>query len=214
MYTKANIHELLEPQDVNLRLGGSILQHKITKHAIYVKSHERMNMYPPKYSIQGFDINTQTPIDRLYAWDLILRSPPTGFINVHNQTKLVLRRPVKKFKIGLTEANTTIVDILTRYKENFHAVLSYPALSQMIENQYPTANEALERLQKDQDHQSIACAKNLCFSKGKLDLITLLHYTEVIGWIPPGEKKVYLGKQYNHHSYHKYLQKCGVNTYA
>ena len=213
MHTEQNIRELLEPQDVNLRLGGSVLQHSITKHALYVKPNERGYGRPP-YSISGFDINTQTPIIQLYAWDLILKSPPTGFINVHNHCKLVSRRPVKKFKIGLTEANTTIMHIQSHYKEGFHGALSYPALSLMIENEYPTANEALDWLQKDPDNQSIAFTRNLCFSKGKLDLITLLHYTEVIGWIPPSEKKVYLGKQYNNHSYHKYLRKCGVNTYA
>lgn len=209
MFTKNNIHELLDGgKDVSLRLGNSVLRHKKTKHAIYVQAKEG-------YLINAFDIKTQTEIqDKTYAWDLELCSPPTGFLNISNECKMVARTPVRKFKIGLTNENSYLISIHNGYKENFTHTLSLPALSAMFENEYPTYENALKDLMEDRQKRSIAFTRNLCFHKGDLNLITLQHYCQVVGWIPPDETKVYLGKQYNNKSYQKYLHLHGVDTNA
>jgi hypothetical protein len=205
-----------------MKLADSILQHKTTKESLWC-------LFQGTERLATFSIRRQKHLKLTHYNDLLLTSPPGGYINYKQQALLVQRIPYRKYKIGLAQQNTAIQPLLPRGDKpsttrerprayipplSFQHLVMLKETDNMIQNKYPTFSNAFDLCTESKKPMSVAFHRNWALQKDDLGLIQLFHFLETVGWFTPKSNKAYLGQTRDNKLYRDFLKTLGIDTYA
>lgn len=192
------------PADQNARFNGTIICYKNTPFYVSmvgnVMALYRLETMHPNVTHR----QTPKPVYNVDPYDdeVDISSIPLGFVNLpkSRSVKYLLRRPVRRFTQGISEATVTQTDLPDHIRHpadssyvRIRDVLYSQEFEAAVMGQYPTLDEALDTLKQwsaEDGRGEIAITRDIALSINKVGIVNVYYKNELVGWILPNKKIV------------------------
>ncbi len=194
------------PQDHNARFHGTIIRYDEKPYYVLV-SGPAMHLYNPSrvmnchFHPNGNDADVKG-VDP-YDDKLDISSIPLGYVNRTNIRSAVylIRRPVRKFQQGISEAcviqaylpehikHANEANVLNRTRDTLYST----DFEDMVNGKYPTLDVALKAIrewQKVDGRGEVAVDREIALAIDGMGIIRVYFRNSYVGWIAPDKKTV------------------------
>lgn len=185
--------------EARFRLEGTVVLYE--GHPYYVLSAEDHEDGTPRISItphrEGFRggaavrKKVNSPLFRRFV------TPELGYTNFFSEgstnASWAERLPVRRSRQGLCAENVSVTDPITGYRHNWNSFSRSAAFLEMIENRYPSFDEAMGRLVPG---SSIAVSRNFALAADEGGITTLVYKKGRVGLVFRGGIYVHPSKQF------------------
>jgi len=199
------------PDDAVQRLDNSLVL--LDKRPVYL-------MHDTRYNYVAEDIISQeTKIvhvnDEIGNGTLDIRAYDLGYVNVRDHTSLIegkrnqvmfmARRPVRKYKAGVTYENTNQVAYSDREKRHVYSNLPQGFLrkkyvGECIIGEYPDFWKTYEELKESKESTSFAINRRIAFKKDEMGIIKIHYFLQPVAYLDANSKSVLYPRNFRYHN--------------
>lgn len=164
-------------QDAHMRASGTVV--RFNGKPVYIKDVQTEGgelLVNFVYLLTGRK-STARLSDELWNWKPV----PTGFVNTGDKVFYVQRKPVRKWKQGLSRDNCSVFPKALGMQEMFKS----KQFGRTVMRDYPSYKEAFAKVRSEGGQ--VAFHPDLAISRSKVGPIYLLYRTDTVGWLEQGE---------------------------
>lgn len=138
---------------------------------------------------------------------------PLGYTNKNGSALFTARMPARINRQGLCAENTVYADRPGRNWGNIHRNdLFSKFFFDMLNDKYPSFDDALKKVSKEEDTRSIAISKKIMLERTEIGLVNLVYFTTPVAVFDPREENFKVTERFAH--YLPILKNHGVNAEA
>lgn len=204
----SKVPRYLNFEDMNKRIGRTIIRYR--NEFVYAIPRDERTLSLDLMNIHSGE--THTNIDSSDI-ELNVNAFPLGYSNKYGIALFTARMPVRINRQGLCSENALYYNRPGGNWGNVNRTdLATPFFFDMLNNKYPSFENALKAVSNDEDTRSIAIAKKIALERTEIGLINLIYFTTPVAVYDPRAEIFKVTERFSH--YLPLLRSQGINVEA